>query len=446
MHAEFLLAAFENRGGEDAIIWRDQKYSYARLLAEIRALDSELEKHRIPSGSVVTVEGDFSPRAVAAIFALAQRSCVMVPLSPAVGPQREAFRRTACAQYILSLTDNDAVKIEPLENPGNHPLLQTLKANGRPGLVLFSSATTGPAKAILHDFANVLEKHRAQRRGWRCLAFLLLDHVGGMYVLLYALSAGTTLVTIEQRSPESVCRAIEQHRVEFMSVSPTFMNLMLLSEQHRRFDLSSLKVVQYTTERMPDSTLRRFHEVFPDVRLVQSYGASEVGTLRTRSAAPDSTWIELPDDQVQYRVVEGLLELKCSTTMLGYLNAPQPFTPDGWYRTGDAVELNGKLLRILGRQSEMINVGGLKAYPTEIEDVLLQMNGVVEASVMAEENAITGHIVKAVVRLSTGEDRESFSRRMRVFCREKLAAYMVPVRVVVTENPIHNARFKKIRG
>jgi acyl-CoA synthetase (AMP-forming)/AMP-acid ligase II len=53
-------------------------------------------------------------------------------------------------------------------------------------------------------------------------------------------------------------------------------SMMLLSEQHGRFDLSSLKVVQYTTEVMPESTLRRFHEVFPDVRLVQSYGASEV--------------------------------------------------------------------------------------------------------------------------------------------------------------------------
>jgi acyl-CoA synthetase (AMP-forming)/AMP-acid ligase II len=166
-------------------------------------------------------------------------------------------------------------------------------------------------------------------------------------------------------------------------------SMMLLSEQHGRFDLGSLKVVQYTTEVMPESTLRRFHEVFPDVRLVQSYGGSELGTVRTRSAASDSTWIELTDDHVQCRIVDGLMELKSSTTMLGYLNAPQPFTPDGWYQTGDAVELNGKLLRILGRQSEMINVGGRKAYPTEVEDVLLQMDGVVEASVIAEENAIT---------------------------------------------------------
>lgn len=445
MHAEFFLAAFERNGGKEAIIWRDQTYSYARLLSEIRTLETELEKHRVPSGSVITIEGDFSLRAAAAFFALAQRSCVIVPLSPAVGPQRESFRRTACAQYALYLTENDDVTMELLENPGDHFLLQNLKAKGRPGLVLFSSATTGPAKAVLHDLSNVLDEYRAPRRGWRCLAFLSLDRVGGIYALLYALSTGTALVTIAQRTPESVCRAIEQHRVEFMTVSPTFMNLMLLSEQHRRFDLSSLKVVAYSMERMPETTLRRFHEAFPGVRLVQGYGATEIGPIRSRSAASDSTWIELADNDVEYRIVEGLLELKCSCAMLGYLNAPQPFTPDGWYKTGDAVEMNGKLLRILGRRSEMINVGGGKMYPTEIEDVLLQMDGVVEASVTAEENAIIGHIVKAVVRLNTGEHRESFARRMRLFCKEKLPAYMVPVRVVVTDNPVHNARFKKTR-
>ena len=444
MHAEFLLAAFEKHAEKEAIIWRDQTYSYARLLAEIRALESELETQHIPSGSVVTVEGDFSPRAVAAVFALVERSCVIVPLSPAAGPRREDIRRTACAQYVLSLTDDDAVKITPIENPDDHPLLQGLRAKGHPGWVLFSSATTGPAKAILHDFAVVLDKHRTPRPGLRSLAFMSLDHVGGMYTILYALSTGTALITLQQRTPEAVCRAIEQHRVEIIAVSPTFMNLLLLSEQYRRFDLSSLKVVQYSMEVIPESTLRRFHEVLPDVSLMQGYGTSETGAVRTRPAA-DSTWMELADDHAQYRVVDGLLELKCSTAMIGYLNAPQPFTSDGWFRTGDAIELNGNRLRILGRQSEMINVGGRKAYPTEIENVLLQMDGVVEASVMAEENAITGHIVKTVVRLNTGEDRESFTRRMRLFCREKLTAHMVPVRVVVTGNPIHSARFKKMR-
>ena len=94
-------------------------------------------------------------------------------------------------------------------------------------------------------------------------------------------------------------------------------------------------------------------------------------------------------------MVDGLLEIKAQSAMLGYLNAPSPFTEDGWFITGDAVEVDGEYFRILGRQSEMINVGGEKVYPAEVESVLQLMDGVEEVMVNGEENAITGQIVRA---------------------------------------------------
>jgi acyl-CoA synthetase (AMP-forming)/AMP-acid ligase II len=131
--------------------------------------------------------------------------------------------------------------------------------------------------------------------------------------------------------------------------------------------------------------------------------------------------------------------------MLGYLNAPAPFTPDGWYITGDVVEIDGEWLKILGRKSEIINVGGQKVYPAEVESVLQAMAGVAEVSVKGEINPITGNIVTAKVRLTTDESLRDFRIRLRAFCQDKLESYKIPMRVTIVQERLHSDRFKKSR-
>jgi len=131
--------------------------------------------------------------------------------------------------------------------------------------------------------------------------------------------------------------------------------------------------------------------------------------------------------------------------MLGYLNAPSPFTEDGWFRTGDAVAIDGEFVRILGRTSEIINVGGQKVYPAEVESVLQQIPGVTDVVVTGEPNALTGQLVCAAVKLATEETIASFSLRMRKLAREHLPSYMVPQKVVSLDRQAHGARWKKLR-
>jgi acyl-CoA synthetase (AMP-forming)/AMP-acid ligase II len=145
------------------------------------------------------------------------------------------------------------------------------------------------------------------------------------------------------------------------------------------------------------------------------------------------------------RIVKGLLEIKARSAMLGYLNAPSPFTADGWFITGDAVETDGDYIRILGRKSELINVGGEKVYPAEVESVLQSMDGVEEVVVNGEPNPLTGNIVVARVKLSTAEGLGSFRRRMRAFCSGRLARFMIPHKVVIVTSELHGDRFKKMR-
>ena len=123
--------------------------------------------------------------------------------------------------------------------------------------------------------------------------FLQLDHIGGLNTLFYTLANGGTAVVAEDLSPESVCEAIESHRVQLLPTSPTFLNLLLLSEAHLRHGLSSLELITYGTEPMPESTLKRIVQAFPCARLLQTYGLSELGILRSRSRTSDSLWVRV---------------------------------------------------------------------------------------------------------------------------------------------------------
>jgi acyl-coenzyme A synthetase/AMP-(fatty) acid ligase len=327
----------------------------------------------------------------------------------------------------------------------DHPLLLGLRDCGHPGLIVFSSGSTGKSKGTVHDFSKLLDKFRVPRKAKRMLSFLLFDHLGGTNTVLYILSNGGTVVTVQSRNPEDVCRIIEKHRVQVLPTSPTFLKLLLLSEAYTRYDLSSLELVTYGTEPMSESTLKRFHELFPKVDLQQTYGLTELGVLRSKSKSPDSLWVKIGGEGFETRVVQGLLEIKAHTAMLGYLNAPSPFTSDGWLITGDAVEVDGEYMLIKGRASELINVGGEKVYPAEVEDVLMQMPNVRDVVVSGESNPITGQIVAAHFNLAEPEDLTHLRQRVREYCRGRLPAYKTPVRIgIVTEGP-YSPRFKKLR-
>jgi acyl-coenzyme A synthetase/AMP-(fatty) acid ligase len=113
--------------------------------------------------------------------------------------------------------------------------------------------------------------------------------------------------------------------------------------------------------------------------------------------------------------------------------------------TGDMVEVDGEYIRILGRKTEIINVGGQKVYPAEVESVLLQMSNVKDAVVIGEKNPITGNIVTARVNLFEPEEDRAFRKRMRAFCQDKLEPFKVPVKVTVSNQDQFNARYKRVR-
>ena len=442
---DFLRSVFLRNARADAFVFGNQVFTFDWLLKAIATSDEWLTEQRVPRGSTIALHGDFSPRTLATLLCMVERSDIIIPVAPNSENAAATYASIACPDVHVFVSPDEQLSLRREDSKDCPVLLRKLKDADSPGLVLFSSGTTGEPKGVVHDFSRLLRKYRNPRQCHRTLAFLLFDHIGGIDTALYNLANGSCLIIPESRTPEAVCRSIQENRVAVLPSAPSFLNLLAISGVWRKYDLSSLQIVTYGAEMMSESTLHRCKEIFPAARLMQKFGTSEVGTLRSKSRSSDSLWVSLGGEGYETRVREGLLEIKAESSMLGYLNAPQPFTEDGWFQTGDRVEVDGEFIRFLGRDSEMINVGGQKVFPAEIENVIEGLGNIREAAVCGEDNSLMGQIVIAFVTVIEPEDERDLQRRVRAACREALAKHKVPVKVLLSDKDLTNSRFKRQR-
>jgi len=338
--------------------------------------------------------------------------------------------------------------VKPSAEGEKHDLVSRLIAQGRSGLILFSSGSTGEPKAMVHDLDNLIDSYRGKKlKKLNMMVFLMFDHIGGLNTLLNTLSLGAQIILPSSRDPEDVASLIEHHHVNVLPTSPTFLNMMLMANVAEKYDLSSLRMITYGTEPMPKSLLLRLRKVFKKTRFLQTFGTSETGIAKTSSRSSDSLEMKFEDPDQEYKVVEGELWLRSKTQVLGYLNASmESFTKDGWFRTGDLVEeLEGGYIRIVGRNKEVINVGGEKVLPAEVESVLLEIDIVADALVRGESNAIMGQSVVADIVLSVEVEKKDAKKQIKKYCRERLAGYKVPTKLTFLKLIDVGDRFKKIR-
>jgi long-chain acyl-CoA synthetase len=445
-YVEWQLEQFRESERQPAIIWRDREFTYSDLTHIYEWWLDRFAAEGLKQGSSVAVVGDYSPKSVACLLALLRLDCILVPLASQSRDQHNEFLEIAEIDFQVEVGAEDRVRVSAAQHGRNHPLLKKLRASCEPGLILFSSGSTGKPKAILHALPKLLEKFRKPRHCYRTLTFLLFDHIGGFNTLFYTLANRGCIVAPLDRSVAHVCEAIERHKVELLPTSPSFLNLLLLAEAYRNYDLSSLKLITYGTEVMPERTLKKANQVFPNATFQQTYGLSELGILRTKSQANNSLLVRVGGEDYETRVVDGTLQIRSRSSMLGYLNAPSPFDDEGWFNTGDSVIQEGEYYRILGRQSEIVNVGGQKVYPAEVEKVLAELPDVMDVAVKGEEHLLLGQIVVAVLQMANPVSAIEMKRRIAEYCKGRLQPFMVPAKVRVVTEPLVNYRFKKIRS
>ena len=442
-----ILERMETYQDAPAVFSDGREFSYREYMDLVSRWTERLAKADIGAGAVVAIRGEFTPMSMSLLWALAKRKAIAVPLTTSVAHQEAEFLEIAGAEVMIDLDRGASAKFERRQTGQTNALIEAFREQGKPGLVVFTSGSTGKPKGILHDMERVARKFVTPRPSWRTVMFLMFDHFGGINTFLSTGAYGGVAVCLPGRGPNDVCRAIDQGRATLLPTTPTFLNLLLASGAHKQNDLSSVKLITYGTEVMSPETLERVVRAFPNAQVKQTYGLSELGVLRSSSEGNNSTWVRVGGDGFEVEVRESILWIRSEANMVGYLNAPSPFDDKGWFCTGDAVEVRGEYMRILGRKSELINVGGQKVYPAEIEEILLQAPNVVEAAVYSAPHAILGHVVHARISLAEPEEGSAMSERLRKHCIERMARFKVPMKFITSEQDNQvSSRFKKVRA
>lgn len=406
-------------------------YTYADLLHEVRRWQSRFDEWKVLAGMVVGIRADYSIWSVSALLALLYRRTIvaLIPRDREVANQIRESRAAA----LLEIASEGSYEWHSVPHRTEHPLLEKLRASGEGGLIIFTSGSTATPKAALQSCERFLFKFRKPGRCLRTLAFMVLDHVGGLDTLFYTLSSGGTLVITRRRDPDYVLSLISSHKIEVLPTSSSFLRLCLARGQLTR-DLSSLKVISYGSEPMDQSTLERLNEQFQGVQICQKYGTTEIGSPKTVSRANDSVWVKFKNDALETKVVDGVLWIRTEGTMLGYLNFPAEIDAQGWYCTGDLVDVDGEWIRFRGRVTDVINVGGEKVAPVEVEQVILELDFVQQVVVTGQPHGLLGQIVAARVTLAADVlDRKEAVKHIRMHCQKRLARYKVPMKVAVLD-------------
>jgi acyl-coenzyme A synthetase/AMP-(fatty) acid ligase len=425
-----------------AIICNDCIYTFDELKSRINFYKTLLNKY---SNKVIAIATDFNFESISLLLAISSTNNIAVPL---VQTSDEEVRNKILVSKINIIFKYDKEDKLLYDEEVSHEKNLNLK----PGIILFSSGTTGLPKMMFHEFSNlfkILEEPSKRQRDIRILLFLMFDHIGGINTLLNCIRDGSSIIIPASRNPDYIINLIYKYNVNILPTTPTFLNLMLINPIENLNKLKSLKLISYGTERMPEQVLIKLKKYFPQIKLLQTFGTSETGILKTISKSSESLFFKIEDDRYSYKIVDDVLFIKSMMNVKGYLNQESDkFDKEGWYNTGDIVKLdNDGYLCIIGRINDVINVGGLKVMPAEIENILLEYEGILDCIVFGESNAISGQMVSSKIVLAgnifNNNTEIEIKKLIKSFCKKRLDKFKIPAKIYIVNKIEVTRRFKK---
>ncbi len=415
-----ILAGLRAIGAAPAVLEGSRRRSGLELANEVDDLVARI--HQSPGGSLL-VSSNTASRIVVAIAA-AEAASGVAWLAPA----------TIETDALNALVEHHGLSLrwtDDLERPESAVPVSVSASmeRGGPGLVLMTSGTTGSPKLVRHRLASVHATIRAgePRRRARWLLTYPPTSFAGIQVLLTAVRGGGVLVSPAQTAPVAVAETALASMVDHVSGTPTFWRALLLALGDRKLDL-----VQATLggEAVDQILLNRLGETYPSARIVHIYATTELGVLFSVSDRREgfpAVWLDRAPGGVELRVNAGVLEVRSPRRMVSYLS-PGGDGPDadGWFRTQDLVRVEGDRVLFEGRADRLLNTGGFKVRPEEVEAVLLGHSAVAECRVHGVRSPITGELVAAEVVLSDDRNAEEVRKALGSWCFARLEPFKVP--------------------
>jgi len=394
---------------------------------------------KIREGDVVAIIGDYEPTTIKTFLKLIDKKAIIIPLTKDTKSDHDYYFKEACVDYVI---ENNT--ITEIKQKRKNDLLSEFRKTSDAGLILFSSGTTGRPKAILHSMSTMLKRYVGKKKPLITLNFLLFDHIGGINTLLHTLFNSGQLVIPFKRNVTDIIKDIEQFSVELLPTTPTFLRMLLFDSNLNLQKLKSLKVITYGAELMDEYTLQQVAKLLPSVNLKQTYGMSEIGILRVKSESNTSLWIQIGGDGVEKKIDNDVLYLRAKNRMFGYLNEKSPFDKNGWYNTNDIVETKqDDHLKIIGRKSEVISVGGLKIVPSEVERVALKNNEIKNAKAYGRNNPVTGQHVEIICEPKKNlKNNQQLMEILKKDFKKELHENFVPLKIKFGEIN-YSYRYKK---
>jgi oxalate---CoA ligase len=413
--------------GQDATYLEDAsgagKLSYAGLQRSARTWARYLDRAGIPPGARVAVQLPEPLRYAEALVAILSAGRVVVPLDPAAPPAALA-RLFEVARPVAVVTDGGSGGLPPGPAVLRPPRPGEAEAGRVPsppgplsaagGIFLCTSGTTGTPKGILltedqlgHVAACVARHHRLTPadRGYCCLP---LFHVNAEVVgLLATLAARACLVLDRKFSRRGFWATIEEHQVTWINAVPAIITVLAMEPPAVR-PSGRVRFVRSASAPLPPSALHRFEEAF-GIPVIETYGMTEAASMITANPldGPRKVGSAGQPAGAEVRIIEqvgqrqvpcppgtvGRVQISGRGVITGYAAGGRAgaIDPDGWLDTGDLghVDSDGYLF-LAGRADDVINRGGEKIYPREIEDFLLAQPGVRSAVVVAARDEVLG--------------------------------------------------------
>lgn len=454
-----------------ALVFEGHALGYGALDRRAGAAAARLRAAGVEAGDRVALLLPNVPAFPVAFFGALRLGAIAVPINPTLTAEELDFLLTEVGATVLVSTPTIAARLAPStralvrvvlldehgltegpldDDPAPAPVPV---ADDTPAVIIFSSGTTGRPKGVTLSHGNIASNVRVNaaetgmRPDDRVLLFMPLFHCYGLNVILNsALSVGAAVVLQRHFEPRATAELVARERATmFFGVPTTFIVLL---EQDAPSLLGTLRYCYCAAAPLPREIEDRWR-AHTGLIIHQAYGLSEaapcvaynhVSAYRAGSIGVPSAGVEIRivDPQTGVDMPEGAvgeLWVKSPGVMLGYYNRPEATAAvlrDGWLRTGDLGRRDADgYYSLTDRLKDLINCGGMKVYPTEVEEVLYRHPAVGEAAVVGVPDPTMGEVVHAHVAPRAGATVDEAA--LRAFVRAHLAAYKCPTAIRVVD-------------